>query len=104
MFGDCCIPCLLLMLGATLSKGPGQACPPWRVVTAVAAARLVLLPLLGTGWLVLAKTLGEGGLGASSTLSTHEPGHLPNCGQLGPASTGLYACALYGQRAVQLQQ
>lgn len=58
MFGDCCIPCLLLMLGATLSKGPGKACPPLRVVAAVGAARLVLLPLLGTGWLVLAKTLG----------------------------------------------
>lgn len=130
MFGDCCIPCLLLMLGATLSKGPGQASPPWRVVAAVAAARLVLLPLLGTGWLVMAKTLGEGG-GASApaayAVNTHEPGHLPlpvqcykhtvqssagwrrlppNCGQLGPASTGLYRMlvALYGQGEVQLQQ
>lgn len=58
MFGDCCIPCLLLMLGATLSKGPGSACPPLRVVAGVAAARLVVLPLLGTGWLVLAKSTG----------------------------------------------
>lgn len=71
MFGDCCIPCLLLMLGATLSKGPGQACPPLRVVASVAAARLVLLPLIGTGWLVLAKKLGEvarGGWGQTCKL------------------------------------
>lgn len=58
MFGDCCIPCLLLMLGATLSKGPGKACPPLRVVAGVAAARLVLMPLLGTAWLVAGKALG----------------------------------------------
>lgn len=46
------------MLGATLSKGPGSSCPPLRVVAGVAAARLVLMPLLGTGWLLLAKTAG----------------------------------------------
>jgi predicted permease len=87
MFGDCCIPCLLLMLGATLSKGPGQACPPWRVVAAVGAARLVLLPLLGTGWLVLAKTLGEEiqSGGASNTLSARLGLDSCRCSQPGAA-------------------
>ncbi|WIA28427.1 hypothetical protein OEZ86_010972 [Tetradesmus obliquus] len=58
MFGDCCIPSLMLMLGATLAKGPGRCCPPLRVVLGVTAARLLLLPLLGTGWLLLASKAG----------------------------------------------
>lgn len=58
MFSECCIPCLLLMMGATLAKGPGKACPPWRVVVGVCTARLLLLPLLGTGWILLAHKTG----------------------------------------------
>jgi len=58
MFGECCIPCLLLMMGATLSKGPGRCCPPLRIVLGVAAARLLLLPLLGVAWLLLAHRTG----------------------------------------------
>lgn len=58
MFSECCIPCLLLMMGATLAKGPGKACPPWRVVVGVCTARLVLMPLLGTGWILLAHKTG----------------------------------------------
>eukprot|EP00878_Enallax_costatus_P025236 GHUV01026992.1.p1 GENE.GHUV01026992.1~~GHUV01026992.1.p1 ORF type:complete len:321 (-),score=90.15 GHUV01026992.1:340-1302(-) len=60
MFSDCCIPCLLLMMGATLSKGPGKACPPWRVVVGVCGARLLVLPVLGTGWILLAHKTGGG--------------------------------------------
>jgi hypothetical protein len=51
--------CVQLMLGATLSKGPGRCCPPLRVVLGVTLARLLLLPLLGTGWLLLASRAGE---------------------------------------------
>eukprot|EP00882_Tetradesmus_deserticola_P034257 GHRQ01039234.1.p3 GENE.GHRQ01039234.1~~GHRQ01039234.1.p3 ORF type:complete len:111 (+),score=42.64 GHRQ01039234.1:3-335(+) len=58
MFGDCCIPSLMLMLGATLAKGPGRCCPPLRVVLGVTVARLLLLPMLGTGWLLLASKAG----------------------------------------------
>ncbi|KAF6264393.1 membrane transport protein-domain-containing protein [Scenedesmus sp. NREL 46B-D3] len=58
MFGDCCIPSLMLMLGATLAKGPGRCCPPLRVVLGVTGARLLLLPVLGTGWLLLASKAG----------------------------------------------
>jgi predicted permease len=58
MFGQCCIPSLLLMLGVTLSKGPGEAKVPARVVLGVAAVRLVVLPLPGTAWLVAAKATG----------------------------------------------
>lgn len=47
------------MMGATLAKGPGKACPPWRVVVGVCTARLVLLPLLGTGWILLAHRTGR---------------------------------------------
>lgn len=59
MFSECCIPCLLLMMGATLSKGPGKACPPWRVVVGVCGARLLVLPVLGTGWILLAHKTGR---------------------------------------------
>lgn len=54
------VPAVLqLMLGATLAKGPGRCCPPLRVVVGVTAARLVVLPVLGTGWLLLASRAGE---------------------------------------------
>jgi hypothetical protein len=59
----CCAAVVLqLMLGATLAKGPGRCCPPLRVVLGVTAARLLLLPMLGTGWLLLASRAGTEGL------------------------------------------
>ncbi|KAJ9523516.1 hypothetical protein QJQ45_007208 [Haematococcus lacustris] len=48
MFGQCCIPSLMLVLGANLSKGPGVAKLPARVIASVILCRLVLLPLCGT--------------------------------------------------------
>jgi hypothetical protein len=50
------------MLGATLAKGPGRCCPPLRVVLGVTVARLLLLPMLGTGWLLLASKAGTLGV------------------------------------------
>ena len=90
MFGDCCIPCLLLMLGATLSKGPGKACPPLRVVAGVAAARLVLMPLLGTAWLVAGKVLGGWHVHVSGYAAGHCVLHGPDCVLHGPD------CVLHG--------
>ncbi|GBF90775.1 auxin efflux carrier family protein [Raphidocelis subcapitata] len=58
MFGDCCIPALMLMVGATLERGPGRGALPRRTIAAVAAARLVLLPLLGVGWVLAARAAG----------------------------------------------
>ncbi|GFR48835.1 hypothetical protein Agub_g10788, partial [Astrephomene gubernaculifera] len=52
MLGDCTIPSILIILGATLANGPGAARVPLRVTALVTATRLLLLPLLG-GCLVL---------------------------------------------------
>jgi hypothetical protein len=56
--GDCCIPGLMLMVGATLESGPGRSGLPFRVVAAIAAARLVALPLLGICWVLAARAGG----------------------------------------------
>lgn len=58
MFGDCCIPSLMLMVGATLERGPGRGRLPPRLIAGVAAARLVALPLLGIGWALAARGAG----------------------------------------------
>lgn len=58
MFGACCIPALMLNMGAVLSQGPGRCSPPARVVVGVAAARLLVLPALGVGWLIAARAAG----------------------------------------------
>jgi predicted permease len=58
MFGDCCIPSLMLMVGATLENGPGASALPAAVAAGVAAARLLLMPLLGVGWVLAARGLG----------------------------------------------
>ncbi|GIL57526.1 hypothetical protein Vafri_12737 [Volvox africanus] len=47
MLGDCTIPSILLILGATLANGPGAARVPLRVIALVNMTRLALLPLLG---------------------------------------------------------
>ncbi len=58
MLGDLTIPCLMLVLGANLAKGPGAGKGmPLRCVAATCVCRLVLLPLAGTG-LVLAMRAG----------------------------------------------
>lgn len=58
MFGDCCIPALMLNMGAALAQGPGRCSPPTRLVVGVAAARLLVLPALGAGWLLAARAAG----------------------------------------------
>ncbi len=58
MVGDCCVPLIVILLGATLEAGPGAAQVPWRVVAAVVACRLVLLPLLGLAAVEAALKLG----------------------------------------------
>jgi len=58
MFGDCCIPALMLMVGATLERGPGSGKLPARVIVCVTAARLVVLPLLGVAWVLAARAVG----------------------------------------------
>lgn len=52
MFGDCCIPGLMIMVGATLERGPGTGKLPVRVLVGVTAMRLLVLPLLGLAWIM----------------------------------------------------
>ncbi|EFJ49477.1 hypothetical protein VOLCADRAFT_104342 [Volvox carteri f. nagariensis] len=49
MLGECTIPSILLLLGATLANGPGAGRVPFRVIGLVNITRLTLLPLLGLG-------------------------------------------------------
>ena len=41
------IPCMMLVLGAVLYKGPGSARLPARLIAGVIALRLLLMPLCG---------------------------------------------------------
>ncbi len=41
------IPCMMLVLGAVLYKGPGTARLPARLIAGVVVLRLVLMPLCG---------------------------------------------------------
>jgi predicted permease len=41
------IPCMMMVLGAVLYKGPGGANVPSRLILGVAAVRLLLIPCLG---------------------------------------------------------
>lgn len=41
------IPCMMMVLGAVLYKGPGSANIPARLIWGVASLRLILIPLLG---------------------------------------------------------
>lgn len=118
MFGDCCIPSLMLLVGATLAHGPGAAQQPSNsqlghsgsgqchtggggggggdhsprgdtssysaassgdggqrpealpalVILLITASRLVLLPLLGVGWVLGARALGLIGPGTPRLL------------------------------------
>lgn len=46
MLGALTIPCLLMVLGANLAKGPGVGTIPISCIAGVALSRLVLLPLV----------------------------------------------------------
>lgn len=48
MFGECAIPCMIMVLGATLANGPGEGKLPMRVILGVTLGRLVILPMFGT--------------------------------------------------------
>lgn len=70
MLGDSCIPSLMLLLGATLAAGPAagaRGLPP-TLIAATAAARLLVLPLLGVGWVLLARAAGLFGPGTPRLL------------------------------------
>ncbi len=54
------IPCMMMVLGAVLYKGPGTASVAPRLIIGVAFVRLLLIPLLGTAAL-------------------HDPMHLLQC-------------------------
>ena len=41
------IPCMMLVLGAVLHKGPGSVNVPTRLIAGVSAFRLIIIPLLG---------------------------------------------------------
>jgi predicted permease len=41
------IPCMMMVLGAVLYKGPGRANVAPRLILGVAFVRLLLIPLLG---------------------------------------------------------
>ena len=51
--GGATVPCMLIAIGGTLSRGPGGAPVPWKALLALTLIRLVILPAAG-GWLVLA--------------------------------------------------
>ena len=41
------IPCMMIVLGAVLHKGPGSVDVPARLIVGVSAFRLIIIPLLG---------------------------------------------------------
>ena len=41
------IPCMMMVLGAVLHKGPGSAQVPARLILGVSAFRLIIIPLTG---------------------------------------------------------
>lgn len=53
------IPCMMLLLGATFSKGPTGTCLSSRTITAVCLVRLLVLPAVGV---LLMLTLDRAGL------------------------------------------
>ncbi|KAL3144526.1 hypothetical protein ABBQ32_004260 [Trebouxia sp. C0010 RCD-2024] len=48
------IPSMMLVLGSVLHKGPGSAKVPKRVILGILAVRQIIIPMLGTGMVVLA--------------------------------------------------
>jgi len=41
------IPCMMIVLGAVLHKGPGSVNVPTRLIVGISAFRLIIIPLLG---------------------------------------------------------
>ena len=41
------IPCMMMVLGAVLHRGPGSAQVPARLILGVSAFRLIIIPLAG---------------------------------------------------------
>ena len=47
VLGTPMIPCMMMVLGAVLHKGPGSAHVPARLILGVSAFRLIIIPLTG---------------------------------------------------------
>ena len=47
VLGTPMIPCMMMVLGAVLHKGPGSAHVPARLILGVSAFRLIIIPLAG---------------------------------------------------------
>ncbi|CAI5460324.1 unnamed protein product [Closterium sp. Yama58-4] len=58
VLGQAMIPCILLVLGANLVKGPGASALPMRTTLAVVVTRLLVVPLLGIAIVLCADRLG----------------------------------------------
>jgi predicted permease len=58
MLSDCCIPTLLLVLGANLARDPGIAKISWATVASITAVRLLILPCIGIGMVLGACKFG----------------------------------------------
>ncbi|CAL0328380.1 unnamed protein product [Lupinus luteus] len=58
MLGEAMIPCILLALGGNLVDGPGSSKLGFRTTAAIIFARLVLVPPVGIGIVMLADKLG----------------------------------------------
>ncbi|CAI5534054.1 unnamed protein product [Closterium sp. Naga37s-1] len=58
VLGQAMIPCILLVLGANLVKGPGASALPIRTTLAVVVTRLLVVPLLGIAIVLSADRLG----------------------------------------------
>lgn len=42
------IPCMMLVLGSVLHKGPGSGQVPWKVILGILGMRQIVIPFLGT--------------------------------------------------------
>ncbi|RDX99698.1 Protein PIN-LIKES 6 [Mucuna pruriens] len=58
ILGEAMIPCILLALGGNLIDGPGSSKLGFRTTTAIIVARLLLVPPVGLGIVMLADKLG----------------------------------------------
>ncbi|XP_024356647.1 protein PIN-LIKES 2 [Physcomitrium patens] len=58
ILGAALVPCVMLVLGGTLSVGPGSSELGMRTTIGISVTRLVLLPLIGIGVVLLAHKLG----------------------------------------------
>ncbi|CAI5475327.1 unnamed protein product [Closterium sp. Yama58-4] len=58
VLGQAMIPCILLVLGANLVKGPGASALPMRTTLAVVVTRLLVVPLMGIAIVLCADRLG----------------------------------------------